>query len=209
MLSAELKAALGIQENVVTPPPWLINMQRYGLPPSYPNLRIPGLNAPLPPGATYGYHPGGWGKPPVDEYGRPLYGDVFGTAVDDSLGLTEAAQVSDSIIIIIITLVYRTIALELGYRQEEEVWSPGGAGRGGAAGGGRSRGGGGGGARGGHRGREEGQQVGPLRPQRCGDPQHSRRHPVCHIRAGHPRHYRPAKADRDGHARIFLLWWGR
>jgi hypothetical protein len=23
-------------------------------------------------------HPGGWGKPPVDEYGRPLYGDVFG-----------------------------------------------------------------------------------------------------------------------------------
>jgi splicing factor 3B subunit 2 len=61
------------------PPPWLINMQRYGPPPSYPNLRIPGLNAPLPPGATYGYHPGGWGKPPVDEYGRPLYGDVFGT----------------------------------------------------------------------------------------------------------------------------------
>ena len=96
VLSAELKAALGIQENVVTPPPWLINMQRYGLPPSYPNLRIPGLNAPLPPGATYGYHPGGWGKPPVDEYGRPLYGDVFGTAVDDSLGLAEAAQVRRS-----------------------------------------------------------------------------------------------------------------
>eukprot|EP01046_Picozoa_sp_COSAG06_P082191 COSAG06_NODE_29247_length_560_cov_0.707158_1_plen_127_part_10 len=22
---------------------------------------------------------GGWGKPPVDEFGRPLYGDVFGT----------------------------------------------------------------------------------------------------------------------------------
>ena len=95
MLSAELKAALGIQENVVTPPPWLINMQRYGLPPSYPNLRIPGLNAPLPPGATYGYHPGGWGKPPVDEYGRPLYGDVFGTAVDDSLGIAEAVQAID------------------------------------------------------------------------------------------------------------------
>ena len=49
------------------PPPWLINMQRYGPPPSYPKLKIPGLNAPIPPGASYGYHPGGWGKPPVDE----------------------------------------------------------------------------------------------------------------------------------------------
>jgi splicing factor 3B subunit 2 len=62
------------------PPPWLINMQRYGPPPSYPGLRIPGLNAPIPEGAQWGYHPGGWGKPPVDEYGRPLYGDVFGAS---------------------------------------------------------------------------------------------------------------------------------
>ena len=30
-------------------------------------------------GASFGYHAGGWGKPPVDETGRPLYGDVFGT----------------------------------------------------------------------------------------------------------------------------------
>ena len=28
--------------------------------------------------AVFGYQPGGWGKPPVDELGRPLYGDVFG-----------------------------------------------------------------------------------------------------------------------------------
>lgn len=28
---------------------------------------------------TFGYHAGGWGKPPVDEMGKPLYGDVFGT----------------------------------------------------------------------------------------------------------------------------------
>jgi splicing factor 3B subunit 2 len=42
-------------------------------------MKIPGLNAPIPPGASFGYHPGGWGKPPVDEYGQPLYGDVFGT----------------------------------------------------------------------------------------------------------------------------------
>jgi len=72
-LSAALKEALGMQEGA--PPPWLINMQRYGPPPAYPNLKIPGLNAPIPPGAEYGYHPGGWGKPPVDEYGNPLYGD--------------------------------------------------------------------------------------------------------------------------------------
>lgn len=77
VLSSELTSALGMSEN--SPPPWLINMQRYGPPPSYPHLRIPGLNAPIPDGASYGYHPGGWGKPPVDEYGRPLYGDVFGT----------------------------------------------------------------------------------------------------------------------------------
>lgn len=28
--------------------------------------------------AQFGFHPGGWGKPPVDEFNRPLYGDVFG-----------------------------------------------------------------------------------------------------------------------------------
>jgi splicing factor 3B subunit 2 len=78
VLSPELIAALGMQDGA--PPPWLINMQRYGPPPSYTHLLIPGLNAPLPPGASYGYQPGGWGKPPVDEYGRPLYGDVFGMA---------------------------------------------------------------------------------------------------------------------------------
>lgn len=72
-LTAAMKEALGMAEG--HPPPWLINMQRYGPPPSYPNLKIPGLNAPIPPGAEYGYHPGGWGKPPVDEFGQPLYGD--------------------------------------------------------------------------------------------------------------------------------------
>jgi len=80
-LSSELKKALGMAPN--GPPPWLINMQRYGPPPSYPNLKIAGLNAPIPPSSQFGYHPGGWGKPPVDEYGRPLYGDVFGTAAPE------------------------------------------------------------------------------------------------------------------------------
>lgn len=77
VLSSELKTALGMTD--ITPPPWLINMQRYGPPPSYPSMRIPGLNAPIPAGAQFGFQQGGWGKPPVDEYGRPLYGDVFGT----------------------------------------------------------------------------------------------------------------------------------
>lgn len=76
VLTDELRRALGMSEGA--PPPWLINMQRYGPPPSYPNLKVPGLNAPIPPGASFGYHPGGWGKPPVDEEGNPLYGDVFG-----------------------------------------------------------------------------------------------------------------------------------
>ena len=61
------------------PPPWLIAMQRYGPPPSYPSLKIAGLNAPIPDACSFGYHAGGWGKPPVDEFGRPLYGDVFGS----------------------------------------------------------------------------------------------------------------------------------
>lgn len=81
-LSEELRTALGMpvgpNANKI-PPPWLIAMQRYGPPPSYPNLKIPGLNAPIPDGCNFGYHAGGWGKPPVDENGKPLYGDVFGT----------------------------------------------------------------------------------------------------------------------------------
>jgi splicing factor 3B subunit 2 len=88
VLSEALKAALGMPEGA--PPPWLINMQRYGPPPSYPHMRIPGLNAPIPPGASFGYHAGGWGKPPVNEAGVPLYGDVFG-----SLGVEEEQAAID------------------------------------------------------------------------------------------------------------------
>mmetsp|Transcript_20111 Transcript_20111/g.34621 ORF Transcript_20111/g.34621 Transcript_20111/m.34621 type:complete len:627 (-) Transcript_20111:353-2233(-) len=77
ILSEELRTALGMTDDT-SPPPWLINMQRYGPPPSYPNLRVQGLNAPIPQGAQFGYHAGGWGKPPVDEFGNAVYGDVFG-----------------------------------------------------------------------------------------------------------------------------------
>jgi splicing factor 3B subunit 2 len=89
-LSEKLREALGMTAET-DPPPWLMNFQRYGPPPSYPGLRIPGLNAPLPnSNCQYGFHPGGWGKPPVDAYGRPLYGgnpfDAPGTkAGDDAL----------------------------------------------------------------------------------------------------------------------------
>jgi len=86
-LSDDLRNALGmptISSGQKVPPPWLIAMQRYGPPPSYPNLKIPGLNTPIPEGCSFGYHAGGWGKPPVDEYGRPLYGDVFGTQGGDA-----------------------------------------------------------------------------------------------------------------------------
>jgi splicing factor 3B subunit 2 len=50
-LTDDLKIALGMpigQNSEKVPPPWLIAMQRYGPPPSYPSLKIPGLNAPIP-----------------------------------------------------------------------------------------------------------------------------------------------------------------
>ncbi|KAJ2452043.1 hypothetical protein EV183_003221 [Coemansia sp. RSA 2336] len=93
ILSDSLQAALSIPP--LAPPPWLINMQRYGPPPSYPNLVIPGLNAPIPAGAQWGYHPGGWGRPPVDEVGRPLYGDVFAASADTAEAL-QAASIMNS-----------------------------------------------------------------------------------------------------------------
>ena len=76
-LSEELKEALNMPPGA--PPPWLLNQQRYGPPPSYPALKIAGLNAPIPPGASWGYQPGGYGKPPMDEFNRPLWGgDIYG-----------------------------------------------------------------------------------------------------------------------------------
>jgi len=86
VVSDRLRDGLGMAEGA--PPPWLINMQRYGPPPSYPSLKIPGLNAAIPAEAEYGYQPGGWGKPPVDQFGNPLYGSF--------LFEEEPAQVDDT-----------------------------------------------------------------------------------------------------------------
>jgi hypothetical protein len=46
-LSEALRNALGMpHEN--SPPPWLVNMQRFGPPPCYPYLKVPGVNCPIP-----------------------------------------------------------------------------------------------------------------------------------------------------------------
>lgn len=70
-LSPELRMALGIPDN--SPPPWIINMQRYGPPPAYPNLKIPGVNAPIPESIAYGY-----GRLFTDEKGFTVYADCHG-----------------------------------------------------------------------------------------------------------------------------------
>ncbi|KAL1601437.1 hypothetical protein SLS60_006350 [Paraconiothyrium brasiliense] len=81
VLSEELKDALGMGPG--QPPPWLINQQRFGPPPSYPSLKIPGVNAPIPPGASWGFNPGQWGRPPIDDTThRPQWGgDPLGQGV--------------------------------------------------------------------------------------------------------------------------------
>jgi len=99
-LSDDLRTSLGMPVGPnahKVPPPWLIAMQRYGPPPSYPNLKIPGLNAPIPDGCSFGYHAGGWGKPPVDELGKPLYGDVFGTADASTFHAAPTEEIDHSL----------------------------------------------------------------------------------------------------------------
>ena len=78
-LSKKLREELGMAEN--SPPPYLFAMQRYGPPPSYPALKIPGLNAPIPPGCSYGSGSNGWGQVPLDPVTKkPLFG---GNPFDD------------------------------------------------------------------------------------------------------------------------------
>ena len=80
-LSQKLREALGMLDG--GPPPWLFKMQKIGPPPSYPNLKIPGLNAPLPPKAKWGDQPGGWGQVPIDAHGNPLFGGNPFAVVDE------------------------------------------------------------------------------------------------------------------------------
>ena len=68
-LSPALRAALGINET--SPPPWLYNMQRFGPPPAYPSLKIPGVNmvVSLSEGGTRYFQ---------DENGFTIYADCHG-----------------------------------------------------------------------------------------------------------------------------------
>lgn len=50
-MSESLRMALSISDYQA--PPWIINMQRYGGPPSYPTLRILGSNMPFSQLASY------------------------------------------------------------------------------------------------------------------------------------------------------------
>ncbi|KAK6590879.1 Cus1p U2 snRNP [Cryptosporidium xiaoi] len=84
-LSQRLKDALGMQPN--WPPPWLIKMQKHGPPPSYPYLRIPGVNSQIPNGCQFGFKPGDWGKPPIDDDGKPIWGLL--PPIDDEINETE------------------------------------------------------------------------------------------------------------------------
>ena len=41
---------------------------------------------------------GGWGKPPVDEIGRPLYGDVFGLDLQETgQGIQEEEEIDGTL----------------------------------------------------------------------------------------------------------------
>ncbi|OAQ83975.1 splicing factor 3b [Purpureocillium lilacinum] len=112
-LGEATKEALGMPPGA--PPPWLINQQRVGPPPSYPTLKIPGLNMPPPPGGTWGYHPGGWGKPPVDELNRPLFGgDVLGLNTQQPAPVQQGQPDQP-----ILEPVERTLWGELQPREEE------------------------------------------------------------------------------------------
>lgn len=107
-LSEDLREALNMPPGA--PPPWLIHQQRFGPPPSYPGLKIPGLNAAPPPGASWGFHPGGYGKPPLDDFNRPLYGgDIYGT---EGIGQQDNAAAGAP--------VEKTLWGELQEREEEE-----------------------------------------------------------------------------------------
>ena len=74
-MSSRLKKALGMTD--ISPPPWIRSLQLMKrLPPSYPNIKIPGLNAPLPPGAHWGDGVGMWGHPARNERDELVWPDV-------------------------------------------------------------------------------------------------------------------------------------
>ena len=75
-LSKELSAALGIPSGA--PPPWIMNMQRYGPPPAYPNLKVPGVNIQIPEHIKNRDNADGSGGLFEDENGFTVYADCHG-----------------------------------------------------------------------------------------------------------------------------------
>ena len=65
-------------------------------------------------GASFGYHAGGWGKPPVDEQGKPLYGDVFGIQQQEAPVLEEDEQIESQ--------PWGELESESEEESESEVW---------------------------------------------------------------------------------------
>lgn len=102
-ISEKLRVALGIPEN--SPPPWIINMQRYGPPPSYSNLKIPGVNAPIC-DPTADITPNLWTPPILDDKPSLVYdfhndkaehwGDLHEAEEEVSEDLDENVSVSDN-----------------------------------------------------------------------------------------------------------------
>lgn len=51
---------------------------------------------------------GQWGKPPVDEIGKPLYGDVFGESQDSVKDMPEEVRLS---LLLYVSLLRPTIII--------------------------------------------------------------------------------------------------
>ena len=105
-LSDELKLALGMPDGC--PPPWLINMQRFGTPPAYPHLRIPGLNAPMPEGSNFvsGMSDKAMYSDPFNsmknrfaamdsEYNRPHWGEIIPDPEEEESNVVDDEDIED------------------------------------------------------------------------------------------------------------------
>ena len=93
-LSLALCKALGMSHPTLEPPPYLQRMKIWGPPPYYREhgIPIPGLTAPIPIGAKYGFSRLSssideyrWGIPPLNLMGEPKYGGCLtnGSGMDD------------------------------------------------------------------------------------------------------------------------------
>lgn len=116
-LSAELAAAIGVEDSK-KPPPWLYAMQKYGLPPAYSNIKVPGVNAPIPKGCKFGYGEGCWGIPPVGSDSRPVYPEVYiasdnNECVQDSRYFFKPADLS--------TVLCRNITVESRESRDKDI----------------------------------------------------------------------------------------